>query len=85
MNVLVWIRRDLRVQDHPALALAATMGAVLPLFVAEPAVWAAPDRSARQWGFVTECLAELREGLGALGAPLVVRVGPAEIVLERLC
>jgi deoxyribodipyrimidine photo-lyase len=85
MNVLVWIRRDLRVEDHPALALAAMMGAVLPLFVVEPAVWAAPDRSARQWGFVAECLAELREGLGALGAPLVVRVGAAETVLERLC
>ncbi len=85
MSVLVWIRRDLRVQDHPALALAATMGAVLPLFVVEPAAWAAPDRSARQWEFVAESLAELRETLGTLGAPLVVRVGAAEIVLERLC
>ena len=36
MNVLVWFKRDLRVHDHPALTLAAGLGRVLPLYIAEP-------------------------------------------------
>ena len=29
MNVLLWLKRDLRLQDHPALTHAAGLGAVL--------------------------------------------------------
>ena len=85
MNVLVWYKRDLRVQDHPALCMAAEMGAVLPLYIVEPEYWALPDTSARQWAFTVECLVDLQSALGAAGAPLVVRVGSAVEVLARLC
>ncbi|MDR5654036.1 FAD-binding domain-containing protein [Ruixingdingia sedimenti] len=85
MNVLVWFRRDLRVADHPALALAAGLGAVLPLYIVDPADWAAAEASARQWAFVAESLADLQGALAGLGAPLVVRVGPPAEVLARLC
>lgn len=85
MNVLVWFRRDLRVSDHPALTLAASLGPVLPLFVADPDDWSQPGASARQWAFVTETLMGLRDDLAALGAPLVVRAGPADEVLAALC
>ena len=85
MNVLVWFKRDLRIHDHPALTHAAGLGAVLPLFVVEPEYWALPDTSARQWAFAAECLANLRQDLGAAGAPLIVRVGDAVEVLERMC
>jgi len=89
MNVLVWLKRDLRPHDHPALAHAAGLGgglgAVLPVYIVEPELWAQPDASARQWDFVAECLADLRPALAALGAPLVVRVGEAVAVLDRLC
>lgn len=84
MNVLVWIRRDLRVGDHAALVRAAGMGRVLPLYVADPADWQAPGASARQWEFVAETLAGLRADLAALGAPLVVRMGRADEVIARL-
>lgn len=84
MNVLVWIRRDLRVNDHPALVQAAGLGRVLPLYVADPADWSGPTASARQWEFVAETLAGLRADLAGLGAPLVVRVGRAEEVIARL-
>lgn len=85
-DVLLWFKRDLRVQDNPALAEAARRGGrVLPLFVVEPEGWAQPDASARQYRFMAECLAELRADLGRLGAPLVVRVGPAREVLAGLC
>ncbi len=85
MNVLVWLKRDLRPDDHPALDLAAGLGPVLPLYVVEPELWAGPDASARQWAFVAESLGDLRQALAGLGAPLVVRVGDAVAVLERLC
>ena len=85
MNVLIWYKRDLRVEDHPALRLGAGMGAVLPLYIAEPDYWALPDTSARQWALVAETLAGLRRDLAGLGAPLVVRLGEAVEVLARLC
>lgn len=89
-SVLVLFKRDLRVQDNPALALAATRasargGAVLPVFVAEPEAWAQPDASARQWRFVAESLEVLRADLAALGAPLIVRQGAMVDVLAQLC
>ncbi len=79
---IVWFKRDLRVADHPALASVA--GPVIPLYVAEPEAWSHPDASARQWRFVAESLAELRDALAARGAPLVVRPGEAVAVLEAI-
>ncbi len=85
-SVLVLFKRDLRVQDNPALALAAARGrVVLPVFVVEPDAWAQPDASARQWRFVAESLADLRADLAVLGAPLVVRTGDMVEVLAELC
>ncbi|SDW53231.1 FAD-binding domain-containing protein [Roseicitreum antarcticum] len=81
---ILWFKRDLRVADHPALAHASALGPVLPLYIVEPEYWALPDTSARQWAFVAECLAELRRDLAALGQPLIVRVGDAVTVLDRL-
>jgi deoxyribodipyrimidine photo-lyase len=85
MNVLVWYKRDLRVTDHPSLTLAAGLGPVLPVYIADPQAWAQPDAAARHWDFVAEALASLRGDLAALGAPLVVRVGETVRVLARLC
>ena len=33
---VVWFKRDLRVQDHRPLAIAAERGPVIPLYVIEP-------------------------------------------------
>ena len=57
---------------------------MLPLYIAEPDIWSAPDMSERQWTFVMECLVELRSALGRLGAPLVVRTGDAVDVLSDI-
>ncbi len=82
---LLWFKRDLRTADHPALALAAARGRpVVPLYIAEPGLWAQADASGRQWAFVAESLAGLREGLARLGAPLVLRRGDAVEVLAAL-
>ncbi len=81
---LVWLKRDLRTQDHRPLVEAAARGPVLALYVAEPAYWALPDTSARQWSFIAECLAELRTALQARGGDLVVRTGDTVETLAQL-
>lgn len=86
MTSLVWFKRDLRTQDHPALMRAAALGdAVLPLYIVEPEYWQLPDTSGRQWAFIAEALNELRADFFRLGAPLVVQVGRAEDVLPKVC
>jgi len=84
MLTLVWFKRDLRTHDNPALATAAAQGDVLPVYIAEPDLWAQPDASGRQLAFLGECLEDLARDLAALGQPLILRVGDAVEVLERL-
>lgn len=86
MAHIVWFKRDLRVTDHAPLSLAAARARddghpLLPLYIAEPALWAQPDSAARHWAFIAECLATLRADLSALGAPLLIRVGEVIPVL----
>jgi len=81
---LLWFKRDLRLTDNPALARAAAIGAVLPLYIVEPELWAQPDASGRQWAFVAESLTALQSDLAALGQPLLIRQGDAVEVLARL-
>ncbi|MEO0866599.1 MAG: deoxyribodipyrimidine photo-lyase, partial [Pseudomonadota bacterium] len=40
MTSVLWFKRDLRIDDHPALAHAAALGEVIPLYVFEPDYWA---------------------------------------------
>lgn len=82
--VILWFKRDLRVQDHPALHHAARLGPIIPLYVVEPELWAEPDASGRQYAFLRDCLKSLREDLAGLGLRLVLRVGDAVAILEDL-
>lgn len=84
MVSIVWFKRDLRVEDHAALAAAARRGPVLPLWIVEPALWSQPEASARQYLFQAECAAGLRAALAVRGQPLVVRVGEPVAVLREL-
>lgn len=81
---IVWFKKDLRVADHRPLAMAALRGPVLPLYIAEPDLWAGPDTSARQWVFAAECLKELQADLAALGQPLCVMMGDAVAIFRQL-
>lgn len=83
-TVLLWLKRDLRIQDHPALLRASQLGCVVPVYIVEPDYWALPDTSGRQWAFIRESLQELRQAFAALGAPLVIRLGDAVEALARL-
>jgi deoxyribodipyrimidine photo-lyase len=81
---IVWFKRDLRVIDHVPLTSAVQRGAVLPLYIVEPTLLAAPDFAPRHWTFLRASLAELRERLATLGQPLVIRVGEVVDVFEAL-
>ena len=78
---IMWFRRDLRFEDHPALAKAAGRGPVLALFVFDPALVqpAGPPRLA----FLLRTLRDLDQRLRSLGASLTVVSGrPEEVVPE---
>lgn len=81
---IFWFKRDLRVQDNRALAQAAARSDVMPLYVAEPALWREPDMSGRQWAFVAEALEELTLDLQKQGQPLIVRTGDMVGILEAV-
>ena len=85
--VCVWLKRDLRVADHPALAEAvarARGGTVFAVFLYEPEVLAQPEWDASHTEFQGECLADLEVALGRLGIRLVTRRGEAVAMLDEL-
>ena len=75
--VVVWLRRDLRVEDHPAFAAAAAHGGpVVPLFVVDPELVRALPSDGALFDFQAACLADLEAGLQRRGGGLIVRTGP---------
>ncbi len=79
---LVWLRRDLRVADNPALAAAAQDGPVLPVFILDPADRWAPGGAARWW--LHHSLARLENAIAARGGRLAFGLGPPAAELPRL-
>ena len=78
-----WIRRDLRLNDNPALATALQSGqAVLPVFILDPALLSKP--AANRQAFLFAGLKQLAADLQARGSDLLVRAGPPEQVLADL-
>ena len=81
---LLWFRRDLRLDDNPALRAALRDGAVVPVYVHAPdeeAPWA-PGAASEAW---LRCsLRKLDEDLQASGSRLVLRRGPSLDALEAL-
>src|SRR4051812_38607937 len=81
MTSVMWFRRDLRLRDNPALLAACADGAVLPLFVLDPALWgpAGPSRRA----YLAASLASLDGDLRRDGGGLAVLEGdPVRRVVE---
>lgn len=80
--IVVWFRRDLRVDDHPALVDAAASGTpVVPLVVLDVALQRSDAIGGRRWSAYLSRVAGLARDLHALGATLLVRSGdPREVV-----
>ncbi len=75
MTSVMWFRRDLRIDDHPALLEACAGGDVVALFVDDPAFAAA---GAARKALLHDALVALRE---ATGGALVIRAGdPVDVV-----
>ena len=81
---LVWFKRDLRLHDHAALIQASKKGAILPLYILEPALWQQPDMSYRHYLFLQQSLDELDQSLKNLGHKLVIKVGDAVDILNEI-
>lgn len=78
---LVWLGRDLRLADNPALRDAAAAGAVLPIFIWSPeddAGWA-PGAASRWW--LHHSLKSLERDLRKRGSRLIIKKGRAAAAL----
>ena len=77
-NSVMWFRRDLRLEDNPALVAASKAGDVTPLFVLDPMFL---QRSgAPRLAFLFRSLRDLNR---EIGGALVVRVGdPVDVVAK---
>ncbi|GGB24386.1 MULTISPECIES: cryptochrome/photolyase family protein [Flexivirga] len=80
MSSILWLRRDLRRSDHPALQEAAAGGPVLPVFVIEPRLWEAAGPVRRGWLAATVLATR-----DAFDGRLLVRAGRPDTVLTALC
>ena len=75
-RAIVWFRRDLRVQDHPALANALRdYEEVIPLFVFDEPLLRSQVFGAGCVRFMLDCLAELQRSLAGSGLSLRWRHG----------
>jgi len=84
---LVWLRRDLRLNDNHALYLALKEKQdVMPLFIFDRQILdALEDKRDARVTFIYDTLSELKRQLEQMGSSLLVRYGqPAEVFRELL-
>jgi deoxyribodipyrimidine photo-lyase len=79
---LLWLRRDLRLRDHPALHAAAADGPVAVLFVLDPALL--EPAGAPRIAFLYRTLRALGEDLREHGGALIVRRGAPDDVVPQV-
>ncbi|XP_058096827.1 cryptochrome-1 isoform X2 [Magnolia sinica] len=76
---IVWFRRDLRVEDNPALAAGVRSGAVVAVFIWAPEEEGQfhPGRVSRWW--LKHSLAHLDSSLRSLGTSLITKRSPDSV------
>ncbi len=82
---LLWFRQDLRLADQPALAAAASLGAVIPVYILDDETPPARYRmgSAQRW-WLHHSLKSLDASLREKGSRLILRRGRADRLLTEL-
>jgi deoxyribodipyrimidine photo-lyase len=84
-TALLWLRRDLRVRDHPALRAARDAAdSVVPVFCFDERLLHGRNASGPRTQFLLDCLGDLDQSLRDRGSGLVVRHGPPERELPKL-
>jgi deoxyribodipyrimidine photo-lyase len=82
---LVWLRRDLRVHDHPALQAARqSADDVVPVFCLDDRLLHGRHASGPRTQFLLECLTDVDAALRARGGALVIRRGAPHTQLPAL-
>jgi deoxyribodipyrimidine photo-lyase len=85
VTALVWFRRDLRLDDHPALCAALQRHEqIIPVFCLDDRLLHGRHSSGSRTQFMLECLTGLDESLRQRGARLCVRHGAPERELISL-
>lgn len=84
-TAIMWFRRDLRITDNTALAIAVERSAnVVPVYVLSDWTgehrWTGPNRQR----FLCGCIASLAQNLAAIGGRLVIRQGETVKELAKL-
>ncbi len=83
--IIVWFRRDLRVEDHAALYHASLSGApIVPLFIFDTEIIKALPSDGAAFDFQAQCLRDLKRSLEKLGGKLILRKGRAKAVHSSL-
>lgn len=81
---LVWLKRDLRTQDHAPFQAAEQAGVpYIPIYIFEPSALNRPDSSLRHWRFVWQSIADMNERLPREHA-VTVFYGEATVVFAHL-
>ena len=83
INIL-WFKKDLRVVDNEALYECTKNFNILPIYIIEKEIWKQQTHSYRQWQFCKESLIDLEKDLKCLGQPLIIKVGRAIDIFEKL-
>lgn len=82
-TVIVWFRRDLRIEDNPALHAARQSGAaVIPVYILDDDQPHAPGAASLWW--LHHSLTALAKNLTNAGATLVLRKGDAETEIKKI-
>jgi len=83
--ILIWFRRDLRLQDNPSVAAALAEDApILPVYIHDESMETRPMGAASRW-WLHQSLHVLDEELRAVGSRLIIQSGHAPVVLMSLC
>lgn len=82
--IILWLRRDLRLGDNPALRAAmATKRPIIPVYILDPEGHGRRIGGAGRW-WLDRSLRALSDAIAARGGRLLVRTGPSEPVLRGL-
>jgi deoxyribodipyrimidine photo-lyase len=81
---VLWFRRDLRLDDHPALVDACRRGPVLPLFILDPHLLLHPETGPARVAFLLASLKALDGDLRRRGSRLLVRRGEPATALTAV-
>lgn len=82
--VLLWLRQDLRLSDHPALLAAITDGPVIPVYVLDDETPADRVMGAAQRWWLHHSLSALDKSLHKRGSALILRRGKSADALRDL-